>query len=41
LLAKHITRAELPNYAPAFLLSRYQDHAYQVMLRQWGASGQL
>ena len=41
LLAKHITRAELPNYAPAFLLSRYEDHAYQVMLRQWGASGQL
>lgn len=41
LLAKHITGAELPMYAPAFLLSRYQDPGYQEMLRQWGASGQL
>ena len=41
LLAKHIRRVELPDYAPAFLLSRYQDHDYQAMLRQWGASGQL
>jgi glycine/D-amino acid oxidase-like deaminating enzyme len=41
LLAKHITGDELPNYAPAFLLSRYDDPGYQRMLRQWGASGQL
>lgn len=41
LLAKHIVRAELPSYAPAFLLSRYGDPQYQAMLQQWGASGQL
>ncbi|MFN8463367.1 MAG: FAD-binding oxidoreductase [Anaerolineales bacterium] len=41
LLAKHIVRAELPSYAPAFLLSRYDDPQYQAMLQQWGASGQL
>jgi len=41
LLAKHIAGAELPDYAPAFLLSRYADPDYQELLRQWGASGQL
>jgi hypothetical protein len=41
LLAKHIASDELPAYAPAFLLSRYDDPGYQEMLRQWGASGQL
>ena len=41
LLAKHIVRAELPSYAPAFLLSRYDDPQYQAMLKRWGASGQL
>jgi glycine/D-amino acid oxidase-like deaminating enzyme len=41
LLAKHITGAELPKYALAFLLSRYEDPGYRDMLRQWGASGQL
>ena len=41
LLAKHITGAEVPDYAPAFLLSRYDDPSYQQMLRQWGASGQI
>jgi glycine/D-amino acid oxidase-like deaminating enzyme len=41
LLAKHITGDELPAYAPAFLLSRYDDPAYQQMILQWGASGQL
>jgi len=41
LLAKHITGAALPGYAPAFLLSRYDDPGYQETLRQWGASGQL
>ncbi len=41
LLAKHITGAELPSYAPAFLLSRYDDPKYQEMLEQWGASGQI
>ncbi len=41
LLAKHIVGAELPSYAPAFLLSRFDDPKYQEMLKQWGASGQL
>jgi sarcosine oxidase, subunit beta len=41
LLAKHITGAPLPAYAPAFVLSRYEDSRYQEMLRQWGGSGQL
>jgi glycine/D-amino acid oxidase-like deaminating enzyme len=41
LLAKHIAGAELPEYAPAFLLSRYEDPEYQETVRQWGASGQL
>jgi sarcosine oxidase, subunit beta len=41
LLAKHITGPELPGYAPAFLLSRYEDPGYQELLRQWGASSQI
>ena len=41
LLAKQIVGTELPSYAPAFLLSRYDDPQYQAMLQQWGASGQL
>jgi glycine/D-amino acid oxidase-like deaminating enzyme len=41
LLAKHITGSELPSYAPAFLLSRYEDPVYQKLLREWGASGQI
>ena len=41
LLAKHIMGAELPEYARAFLLSRYDDSGYKELLRQWGASGQL
>jgi glycine/D-amino acid oxidase-like deaminating enzyme len=41
LLAKHIVGAELPGYAPAFLLSRYEDPQYQELLKQWAASGQI
>ena len=41
LLAKHISGAELPGYAPAFLLSRYDDPHYQETLKEWGASGQI
>ena len=41
LLAKQIAGKELPEYAPVFLLSRYDDPDYQTILRQWGASGQL
>ncbi|MCX7783347.1 MAG: FAD-binding oxidoreductase [Meiothermus sp.] len=41
LLAAHVTGAALPGYAPAFLLSRYQDPAYQAMLPNWGDTAQL
>lgn len=41
LLARHIVRAELPDYAAAFLPSRYDDPKYQELLRHWGASGQI
>lgn len=42
LIAAHITGSELPPYAPAFLLSRYEDPAYQRLLATWDAtSGQL
>ena len=42
LIAAHITGGELPGYAPAFQLSRYDDPAYQKRLQNWNAaSGQL
>lgn len=42
LLAAHVTGSDLPDYAPAFLLERYNDPAYQVLLANWDAtSGQL
>jgi len=41
LIARHITGGALPDYAPAFLLSRYQDPAYRALLDQWGDGGQL
>jgi glycine/D-amino acid oxidase-like deaminating enzyme len=41
LLADHIAGRPLPPYAPAFLLSRYDDPAYRERLEQWGDSGQL
>jgi sarcosine oxidase, subunit beta len=41
LLADHIAGRRLPPYAPAFLLSRYDDPAYRERLEQWGDSGQL
>ncbi len=42
LLAKHVAGGALPDYAPAFLLSRYEDPAYQRMLADWDATaGQL
>jgi glycine/D-amino acid oxidase-like deaminating enzyme len=41
LIAQHITGGALPDYAPAFLLSRYQDPQYRVLLEQWGDGGQL
>lgn len=42
LLAAHVTGSHLPDYAPAFHLSRYHDPAYQKLLANWDAtSGQL
>ena len=42
LLATHITGGELPEYAPAFLLSRYENPTYQSLLENWDVtSGQL
>ncbi|GIV97924.1 MAG: FAD-dependent oxidoreductase [Herpetosiphonaceae bacterium] len=42
LLAAHVTGASLPDYAPAFLIERYKDPAYQALLDRWDAlSGQL
>lgn len=41
LLARHVTGAELPAYAPAFVLSRYDDPDYRNKLENWNESGQL
>ena len=41
LLAAHLIGNELPPYAPAFALERYQDPAYRQLLEDWGNSGQL
>jgi glycine/D-amino acid oxidase-like deaminating enzyme len=41
LLARHIAEAALPEYAPAFLLSRYLEPEYNAMLNNWGDGGQL
>jgi glycine/D-amino acid oxidase-like deaminating enzyme len=36
LCALHATEGRLPDYAPAFLPSRYQDPAYVSRVEQWG-----
>lgn len=42
LLAAHVAKAELPDYATQFLLSRYQDPDYRKLVESWDAtSGQL
>jgi glycine/D-amino acid oxidase-like deaminating enzyme len=41
LIARHITGAALPDYAPAFQLSRYRDPEYRALLDSWGDGGQL
>lgn len=42
LLAAHVAKAELPDYASQFLLSRYQDPDYRKLVEGWDAtSGQL
>jgi glycine/D-amino acid oxidase-like deaminating enzyme len=41
LLARHIAESALPDYAPAFAPSRYQDAQYCASLATWGDGGQL
>lgn len=41
LVARHVLGLELPSYAPAFALARYQDPDYQRMLANWGDGGQI
>ena len=41
LLSKHITGADLPQYAPWFQLSRYEDPTYKELLESWERTGQL
>ncbi len=41
LLAAHLTSSELPHYAPAFGVERYEDPEYKKLLENWGESGQL
>lgn len=41
LLARHVTGSPLPDYAPAFSPSRYQDTEYRALLESWGDGGQL
>ncbi|HEX5689552.1 MAG TPA: FAD-dependent oxidoreductase, partial [Roseiflexaceae bacterium] len=41
LLAAHVAGDALPHYAPAFLLSRYDDPAYRALLDSWPDTGQL
>lgn len=41
LIARHITGAKLPGYAPAFSPSRYESPEYRALLERWGDGGQL
>jgi glycine/D-amino acid oxidase-like deaminating enzyme len=41
LVAAHVTGAPLPDYAPAFLLSRYEDPAYVQRIEACSATGQI
>ncbi|HJZ46961.1 MAG TPA: FAD-dependent oxidoreductase, partial [Roseiflexaceae bacterium] len=41
LLAAHVCGQALPHYAPAFLLSRYEDPNYRELLANWRDEGQL
>jgi hypothetical protein len=41
LLAAHLTGSDLPSYAPAFSLERYDDPGYRERLEAWGPTGQL
>ena len=39
LIARHIAGGALPDYAPAFLLSRYQDPEYRALLTPGATAG--
>jgi glycine/D-amino acid oxidase-like deaminating enzyme len=41
LLAAQVTGGEVPSYASAFELSRYDDPEYRKRLENWGENGQL
>lgn len=41
LVAAHVTHSDLPRYAPAFMLERYQDPEYQKLLENWDKTGQI
>jgi glycine/D-amino acid oxidase-like deaminating enzyme len=41
LIARHVLEIGLPDYASAFMLSRYEDPAYCALLDRWGDGGQL
>jgi glycine/D-amino acid oxidase-like deaminating enzyme len=41
LIARYVTEGAVPDYAPAFLLSRYEDAGYRALLESWGDGGQL
>ena len=41
LLASHVTGADLPSYASAFALARYDDPEYMNKLEDWKDKGQL
>ena len=41
LLARHVIGRELPSYASAFALSRYENPEYMKKLENWGENGQL
>ncbi|MDX1437068.1 MAG: hypothetical protein R3335_09670, partial [Anaerolineales bacterium] len=41
LLAAEMDGGQVPAYAPAFDLNRYQDPQYQAMLEDWGETWQL
>jgi sarcosine oxidase subunit beta len=41
LLAMHLGGETLPDYSTWFLLERYQDPSYKLLLENWGETGQL
>ena len=41
LIARHVLEIAMPDYAPAFMLSRYEDPDYCGLLDRWGDGGQL